>query len=230
MSYTPCTVATKARVPSLRITVAAMPNISAKNITAIRSPLAAACTGLRGTILSRMSMPETASRPAAIWAARSPVWAMISWPSSGGMPRPGWNRLTMTRPMLTASVVTNRIQSRVLPPMRPSERGSPISTTPSTSAENTSGITSMNSRRRKTWPIGSATYLTSACSQAASANIRLDTRPRLTPTMKPMSMRVCSDSDGMGNPPAGTREAYTRLDGSHGASSSCARVCGRPTR
>src|SRR3546814_2669949 len=53
ISYTPCTAATNARVPSVCSTAAAMPNTSAKNINAIRSPLAAAATGFLGTMLSR---------------------------------------------------------------------------------------------------------------------------------------------------------------------------------
>jgi hypothetical protein len=41
--------------------------------------------------------------------------------------------------------------------MRPSDRMSPISATPITSAENSSGITSMNSRRRNKVPAGCVT-------------------------------------------------------------------------
>jgi hypothetical protein len=63
----------------------------------------------------------------------------------------------MTMPMLTAIAVTTRMKIRVRPPMRPSERGSPISTTPSTRAENTSGTTSMNSKFKKILPTGLVT-------------------------------------------------------------------------
>ena len=63
--------------------------------------------------------------------------------------RPGWKTLTITRPMTTAMLDTTMVSSRVLMPARPRALRSPISATPTTRAENSSGITIMNSRRRK---------------------------------------------------------------------------------
>lgn len=67
---------------------------------------------------------------------------------------PGWNRFTATRPIPTAIAVTVAVYVSVFQPSRPSEAMSPSSATPSTSAENISGTTSMNSRLRKICPKG----------------------------------------------------------------------------
>ena len=52
---------------------------------------------------------------------------------------------------------TRTVKASVLRPTRFSAPMSPISAMPMTSAENSSGMTSMNSRRRKIWPIGPVT-------------------------------------------------------------------------
>lgn len=104
--------------------LAAMPIISAKNITAIRSPLAAASTTLRGTTLSRIWMPLGASRAlATIWPPRSLPASSRVLPMSGESPTPGWITFTSSRPIATAIEVPSRIHSRVLPPIRPSAEG-----------------------------------------------------------------------------------------------------------
>ncbi|CAA9422460.1 MAG: hypothetical protein AVDCRST_MAG64-2972 [uncultured Phycisphaerae bacterium] len=59
----------------------------------------------------------------------------------------------MTTPRDDTSTVKNRVRR----PTRLRAATSPISAMPTTSAENSSGITSMNSRRRKIWPIGPVT-------------------------------------------------------------------------
>ena len=105
----PCRVPTKLVTPGVRSTVAAMPTISAKNITAIRSPLAADWIGLRGTMLSRICMNPISPWRAAIAAVASDCCAIRASPTSRGMPPPGWNTFTASRPMHTASVVTTRM-------------------------------------------------------------------------------------------------------------------------
>lgn len=154
ISYRPCTVWRKASVAGLRITAAASPTSRANRIRPIRSLRAAASTTLRGTMFITRSLARTVSPRAAMSDACIEPCSISDWATSGGRPRPGCSTLTATSPISAASAVTSRIHSSVLPPMRPSDLTSPISITPSTRAENTSGTTSMNSRRRKICPAG----------------------------------------------------------------------------
>src|SRR5262249_13236973 len=62
----------------------------------------------------------------------------------------------------------------------------------SDSAETISGITSMNSRRRKILPAGSVTYFTNPASAGASLKSRWAADPRTSPMSRPISMRAAS--------------------------------------
>ncbi|MNQ64203.1 hypothetical protein D3C85_786170 [compost metagenome] len=55
---------------------------------------------------------------------------------------------------MTATAEMKTVNSRLFVPARPSVFMSPISATPTTRAENSSGSTSMNSSRRKICPAG----------------------------------------------------------------------------
>ena len=85
------------------------------------------------------------------------VGEQLAAASAWSTPAPGWNRLMTASASTTAMPDTTMVKTRVLRPTRFSERMSPISAMPTTSAENSKGMTSMNSRRRKIWPIGPVT-------------------------------------------------------------------------
>ena len=127
-----------------------MPNISAKNISDRIMPLSeAACSTLDGTIDNSMSRPcGWLPMPATISLLRSALSASSCAAVAGSMPAPGLIRLTSTRPISTASPDSSTVKPSDFQPMRPSERMSPISATPITSAEKISGTISMKIRLR----------------------------------------------------------------------------------
>lgn len=141
----------KGAVFSASVSTMPMPNITAKNISArIEALLDAASMTLLGTIDSSMSMPRGVSSTLATICCVRPVFSAISESAStGSTPAPGRSQLVATSPISTATVDSATVQASVLQPIRPSERTSPISAMPATSAENSSGTISMKIRLRK---------------------------------------------------------------------------------
>ncbi|MNE21352.1 hypothetical protein D3C80_1145100 [compost metagenome] len=81
------------------------------------------------------------------------------------------------------------VNSRLLVPARPRVFMSPISATPITRAENSSGSTIMNSSRRKICPAGPVMLEVSHRTQGASPpTVRLTVRPPSRPIRKPISI------------------------------------------
>ena len=93
--------------------------------------------------------------PPAPWRARR-AWLLRA---RGRRRRRARSRLATASAISTAIADSRTVKTRVLMPTRFSERMSPISAMPMTSAEKSSGMTSMNSSRRKIWPIGSGHIL-----------------------------------------------------------------------
>ena len=139
---------------SCGIIVSAAPKISEKKISASMSMFAAAATGLRGTMFTKVLMPKS-------WA---PDWASPCAPLAkrdisssrvpGGSPAPGLIVFTRVRPITAAISVESAKYPMVLPPSRPSVFMSPMPATPTAIDVKTIGTTVMNSRRRKTCPTG----------------------------------------------------------------------------
>ena len=132
-----------------------MPNINANTITARMSLSAAAATTLLGMMASTAETPCGLSDwPDRIAPAPSRASARRRWASAGSTPAPGWIQLVKAKAMTTAMPDTITVNIKVRRPTRFNARTSPISAIPTTSAENSKGMTSMNSKRRKIWPIG----------------------------------------------------------------------------
>ena len=155
ISNRPCTPSRSVSTALDLVSTMPTPIIRAKNITARMASSAAAWTTLLGTIDTSIWMPLGASvLPLTMLCARSAFSAINCCACAGSMPAPGWNRLTISRPRITARPDITMVRPSVRQPTRPNERMSPISLTPITSAENSSGITSMKIRRRKISPAG----------------------------------------------------------------------------
>ena len=170
------------------------PNISAKNISDRIAPLLlAAASTLDGTMDRNISSPVGwFSRLATICELRCAFSASIAWAIVGSTPAPGWNRLTMTRPMTTAVPDSSTVYPRVFQPMRPSALTSPISATPTTSAENISGTISMKIRFKKMVDTGVVSQPVTWSTQAASAAKAWASSPNNRPSAKPMPIFQCS--------------------------------------
>src|SRR4029450_703682 len=77
-------------------------------------------------------------------------------------------------------------------PTRPSRRTSPTPATPATSEVNTNGTTVISSRRRKSWPIGSATCVTAQATAGDSLPKAIRAPPpAAAPIVKPIRIRTC---------------------------------------
>ncbi|MNU75588.1 hypothetical protein D3C71_651220 [compost metagenome] len=154
-SNRPSMVCCRRSVAGLLVITSPMPNSRAKTMTGRISFCAAAVKTLDGT-RSRKKSPARTESGALLTIEAAPLRPCSSncWASAGSTPSPGRKTLTMTRPMMTAMAEMKTVNSRLFVPARPSVFRSPISATPTTSAENSSGSTSMNSRRRKICPAG----------------------------------------------------------------------------
>jgi hypothetical protein len=119
---------------------------------------AAAATTLLGMMLTSVSTMLACSRlVATIWLARSPPMASIASAWARSTPAPGFRMLAAASAIITAIEESRTVKPSVLTPIRFSERTSPISAMPTTSAEKSKGMTSMNSSLRKMLPIGVVT-------------------------------------------------------------------------
>ena len=122
------------------------------------SPLAAAATGLRGTMFTRVLMPNRFCSERTTFSPASDEYsAMSAVRMAGSSDSPGRITFTSIRPTTTATAVVARKMSRVLVPTLPMRRRSPSDATPMVTEAKTRGTTIMNSRRRKICPTGCAT-------------------------------------------------------------------------
>ena len=188
-SSTPSTGAAR----SGAISISAMPKMSEKKIRPSMSPSAAAATGLRGTIFTKVLIPKPVTWEAATFSPASPEYSSSSSArTAGSSASPGRTMLTSVRPIVAASAVVARKKPRVRTPIRPTRLISPSEATPSASDVNTSGTTTMKSIRRKMFPTGDATLLVNHSSWGVSCQRMLQVTPAAAPRSRPIMILVCS--------------------------------------
>ena len=90
------------------MTARAAPNISAKKISASMSMLAAAATGLRGTMLTKVLMPNSGGPDVSMPCALPENFSISSLRVCSGKPLPGLIVLTSVRPRTAASSVDSK--------------------------------------------------------------------------------------------------------------------------
>ena len=190
------------RAFSSGISVSAAPKTSEKKMMPNKSIPAAAWIGLRGTMLTNVSMPNRVE-PAACSPCACARYVVISCSrTSGARPAPGWKTLTRASPIAADSAVESRKYTIVRIPTRPTLRMSPIPATPSVIEVKTSGITVMSSMRRNTCPTGPATLSPVQRTHAAPGASVFAATPPAAPSTRPSTILVWSFTALTGPPGA----------------------------
>ncbi len=176
---------------ALGIWVSAIPKMIEKKISPSMSIRAIVSTMLRGTMLTKVLIPKSTPPPTR-WAASPPYWASRSARTAGSIRRPGAITFISVRPMVAAAAVVRKKKPKALPPTRPIFLRSPSEATPRVTEPKISGMTIMNSMRRKTCPTGLATLSTSHISHGAPGNQSLPVMPAAAPMPRPSRILVWS--------------------------------------
>ncbi len=135
-----------------------IPNTSAKNMTARMSFSAAAEMTLVGMMVRKVSTPGGVSDDRWRIAPAPPAdCASSRCARARSTPAPGWKKLVTASAIATATEDKASVSTSVRTPTCFSALTSPISATPTTSAEKSRGITSMKRSRRKICPTGMVT-------------------------------------------------------------------------
>ena len=116
--------------------------------------------------------------------------------ASGAIAAPGSITFIMTRPSVTAIAMFRKKSMKVRTASGPSVASRSSWAMPIASDANTSGITTKNSMRRKTWPIGSSTRVANSRATARKPGEKSPTSsvapPARAPMTRPIRMRLAS--------------------------------------
>ena len=151
-------------------------------------PSTAARSGFAGTRLVRKLVPDGSC--SAAWRTTlesAPARARSAVCCSGLIAPSGRITFARAKPITIAASVVSQKNARVRTPSRPTWRMSPSPATPVNSAAATSGITTIDSRFKKTTPIGRrprATPSSTGCCVSAAA------RPSIRPAARPAAIHT----------------------------------------
>ena len=121
--------------------------------------------------MSTIAVGVTAGRASLVSTclAAWPLYCAMSW-AEVSSPRctPGCRMFIISRPSVVAMAMLAKNSVNVRPASGPRCESSPSCTTPFASEANTSGMTTKNSMRRNTCPIGSSSVVESHCAACST--------------------------------------------------------------